>query len=288
VKTHADRLAAETGRPLIWLRDAMKGKDDFARRIAERDGIREGLVCVLSTLEMRTSFDVEGNHRTHRLEVTRRRRKCIHLYFYYLDREFGLMHARLQTWFPFQIQVYVNGREWLARQLDAKGIASQRYENTLLQIADLAVARRLCERLARRKWLRFLQALARRLNPLLPKLRPLIADYYWVVDECEIATDVMWRDRESLERVLPDLLDHGIRALSADDAMRFLGRPLRTSFQGEVVSDRRKVPLQVRKRPEGGAHQAPRQAQLDQDVRQVERAARRDRDQQPAGVQGAP
>jgi len=33
-----------------------------AREIAERDGLEEGLSCVLSTLELGFSFDVEGNH----------------------------------------------------------------------------------------------------------------------------------------------------------------------------------------------------------------------------------
>jgi hypothetical protein len=34
-----------------------------------------------------------------------------------IDRELGFIHIRLQTWFPFQVQVYLNGHEWLARQL---------------------------------------------------------------------------------------------------------------------------------------------------------------------------
>jgi hypothetical protein len=31
------------------------------------------------------------------------------------------MHARIQTWFPFNIQVGLNGREWLSRQMDEAG-----------------------------------------------------------------------------------------------------------------------------------------------------------------------
>jgi hypothetical protein len=30
------------------------------------------------------------------------------------------MYARIQTWFPFNIQVGLNGREWLARQMDVQ------------------------------------------------------------------------------------------------------------------------------------------------------------------------
>ena len=46
------------------------------------------------------------------------RRQCLHLYHYWIDPEFGFMNASLQTWFPFHIQVCLNGREWLARQMD--------------------------------------------------------------------------------------------------------------------------------------------------------------------------
>jgi len=38
-------------------------------------------------------------------------RKCLHLYFYFLDRQLGLIHVKLQRWFPFPIQVYANGHE---------------------------------------------------------------------------------------------------------------------------------------------------------------------------------
>src|SRR5262249_46214002 len=37
------------------------------------------------------------------------RRKCLILYYYFMDREFGLIHVRVQTWFPLPLQVYVNG-----------------------------------------------------------------------------------------------------------------------------------------------------------------------------------
>jgi hypothetical protein len=78
-----------------------------------------------------------------------------------------------------------------------------------------------------------------------------VGGYYWVVDQCEIATDVMWKDRAALQAVLPDLLDYAIHAFSAEEVMRFLGRPLRVGFQGEVVSDRRDVLVDLRRRPEG-------------------------------------
>jgi hypothetical protein len=39
------------------------------------------------------------------------------------------MNARLQTWFPFNIQICLNGREWLARAMDREGLRYEKREN---------------------------------------------------------------------------------------------------------------------------------------------------------------
>ena len=72
-----------------------KSKEDLAREVAERDGISEGLICVYSTLEACSSFEVKGNRASQKLEVVRSAGKCLHYYFYLIDREFGFMHVRL-------------------------------------------------------------------------------------------------------------------------------------------------------------------------------------------------
>ena len=243
IRSKAKKIADEAGRPYVYMAHMLKGKDDWAKDIAKRDGITEGLIAVLATVEMCDSFGVEINHKTHMLEVARRPRKCIHVYFYFVDPEFGFMHIRIQTWFPLTIQVYMNGREWLARQLDKRGIGYERYENTFLRIDDLKTTARLCARFSHRRWPRVLDAFARRVNPWLPIVRRFTgAGYYWVIDQCEVATDVMWRDRPSLQHFLPDLFDHAIRAFAAEDIMRFLGRARPNTYKGEVVSDHKKRP----------------------------------------------
>jgi hypothetical protein len=110
---------------------------------------------------------VRGNHETHKLEVVRRQSKCLHFYLYYLDAELGFIHVRLQSWFPFQNQVYVNGRECLARYLDQQGIAYERYDNTFTRIDHLAVAQEFCEQFSHFEWPPVLNALANRVNPML-------------------------------------------------------------------------------------------------------------------------
>jgi len=61
--------------------------------------------------------------------VASARRKCLFLYFYFINRDFGLMPVKLQTRFPMPIQVYVNGHEWLARKLKQHAIRYTKREN---------------------------------------------------------------------------------------------------------------------------------------------------------------
>ena len=58
------------------------------------------------------------SHSDARLKLVNATRKCLCYYFYFLDRDFGLMHVRIQSWFPLVIQLCLNGHEWLARKLD--------------------------------------------------------------------------------------------------------------------------------------------------------------------------
>jgi hypothetical protein len=218
VIAHAEALTKKAGRPFTYQDRVVHGKDDLARQIAVRDGITEGLICVFSTVEPAMCFGLAGG------AIRPRLRKCLHLYFYVIDRELGFIHIRLQTWFPFQIQVYLNGHEWLARQLERRGVGFERYENTFLSIDDLPLAHRLCASFTKRRWSRLFDAFARRINPWLPVIRKQgFGSYYWCIDACEVSTDLMWRDRPSLLGVLDDLFDYALRAFSADDVVRFLG-----------------------------------------------------------------
>lgn len=248
LKAHAHDLAEGTGRPYLYLAQAStkrsgRSKEDLARQIAERDGVAEGLVCVLSTVEPCTSFDVAGNREARRLEVVRRPRKCLHLYFYFVHPELGLLHVRLQSWFPFEIQVWMNGREILARELDRRGVSYAREANAFTTTDNLGLAQTLATRLARRRWHLLLTRLATQVNPLLATIEDAgFGSYWWVLDQAEVATDVMFGSREALEEILPDLFAHASLAFSAEDVLRFLGRKLQGGFAGEVTTSRRRRP----------------------------------------------
>lgn len=246
LKAHAMAFAEKAGRPYEYLAGAYtasrgRSKEERAREIAARDDIREGLIAVFAAVEPCSSFEVRGNHETHRLEVMRAARKCLFFYFYIMDRELGFMHVRLQSWFPFSIQVYVNGREWLCRELERRGVGFERSDNKILRVDDLDLAQRLAKQFAERKWVRVLDAFARRFNPHLRQIvKSGFGSYYWVVDQCEVATDIMFKTRKALDEVLPELYEAALLHFSPEDVLRFLGRKLHPSLKAEVTTDQKR------------------------------------------------
>jgi len=233
VKKQALARASAAGRPHQYL-TAPTRKEELARQIAARDGITEGLVCVFSVLEPCRTFSLVWKE-AHPY-VRPAWRKCLQLYFYFLDPHLGLIHVKLQTWFPFPLQVYVNGHEWLARRLDHHGLAYRKQDNVFVHVSDLARAQKLADGFASVDWVRVLGRYARQVNPL---LRDLLApmQYYWVTAQAEYSTDVLFRSHQALEELMPRLLTYSTLYFEAHDVMSFLGRKLNGNFLGDVVTD---------------------------------------------------
>jgi hypothetical protein len=250
---HAKELASRMGRPYVYLPSSKASKEELALQIVERDGIKQGLIAVFACVEPCQSFDLKKDKASKHLLLISKERKCLHLYFYYLDREFGLMHIRLQTWLPFTIQVCLNGREWLARKMDRAGITYTKRDNCFTYISDLKRAQQLMDRLTERNWGRFLDALAQKVNPWIhPRTGLNVRSYYWSVRQGEYATDVMFRSPKKLAEIYPLLLRHAMFQFGSEEVMRFLQRRTNQRFAGEASSDlqRRLEGIRVKHRVE--------------------------------------
>ena len=144
--------ARQLNRPVIYLASSQTRKELIARKIMKQDGITDGLICLLSCVEPCISYGIQRDREKKKLVLERRQRKCLHLYHYWIDPVVGFMSARIQTWFPFPIQLCLNGREWLSRQMDARGMKYKREENCFLRLEDFPGAQRLMDEQLRVDW----------------------------------------------------------------------------------------------------------------------------------------
>ncbi len=241
LKESSCQAAQRQGRPVLYLPSSQTDKGALAQEIAHEDDVQDGLVAVFRCVEPCISYDVHRNRENKRLELVSRHRKCLFLYHYFIDPRFGFMNARIQTWFPFSIQICLNGREWLARQMNDAGIRYRRRDNCFVWIDDVGKAQKLMHKQLRISWPTALKRIASMLNPAHREIfKGFPIQYYWSAYQSEWATDVMFKSP------YPALVQHGMSTFSSGDVMRFLGRKVHNSFQGEIVSDFKYRPEGVR------------------------------------------
>jgi hypothetical protein len=242
VRQAAEASALGQGRPLEYLHNSDMAKEDWARKVAKRDGIQQGLIGVLKSVECCRSYEVGPNRAEKKLELRSKPSKCLHYYHYFMDPEVGLTYVRLQTWFPFTVHVGMNGREWLAQQMDKIGQRYRRRDNCFAWIEDWARAQQLMDEQLRTAWPDLLNRLLDRANPALSIVDAHPTPYYWSMDEGEWASDLAFASSPSLAKLAPRLFRHAWLNFDSADVMRFLGRKTTEQgvpgrFEGEVVSD---------------------------------------------------
>ena len=247
--------ARQVNRPVIYLASSGTRKELIAKKIMKQDGITEGVICLLSCVEPCISYAIRRDREKKKLVLERRQRKCLHLYHYWIDPVFGFMSARIQTWFPFPIQLCLNGREWLSRQMDRRGMKYKREENCFLWLEDFQEAQSLMDEQLRFAWTQALELIASKINPVHQDIfHKYPVDYYWSVHQSEWATDVLFTSSRALSQIYPQLVRAGIATFSSPDVMRFLGKKLHGNFTGELVSDYKSRPEGIRVKHRAGAN----------------------------------
>lgn len=242
VKAASVAAYVEQGLPVIHLPSSQISKEEKARSVAAEHNITSGPICVLKCVEPCWTFTMRKDENG-LLRPVGEERQCQYLYHYQFHPVFGFMNARIQTWFPFTVQVCINGREWLVRQMAAEGMEYIRQDNCVLWAEDFARAQALLDGQLRASWPSLLDDLARQLNPAHEAIfGEFTAKYYWTTYQSEWASDVIFNDPDFLRRLYPRLVNHAITALSCGDVLRYLGRKMPAdgripgTFQGDVTT----------------------------------------------------
>jgi hypothetical protein len=240
IDDHAKALAQNLNRPYIFLRGKQR-KETVAGGILRTHAITEGLVCVLGCLEHCPSFRlIQAKGRP---DFVPARPPALVFYFYYLDPTLGLIHIRVPTLFPWPIQIAVNGHDYLAQQMIRAKMGFEQHDNAFVQIDHPQKAQALAEGFLDALTPTRLRQLALKVLPPLDQVLTPMA-HYWVIDQAECSTDLVFRDPQQLATLYPRLVDHAVLNFKAPDILGFLGRRLYARFDGEVLTDCKKDRLQ--------------------------------------------
>src|SRR6266478_6941798 len=231
IKANAEALAAEAGIQIDYIRKKNFHKEDKVKALVKERGDHPGLVWIFSALEPCTTYQPWHDKGSGRTYLRFDDGKCLHYYFYFIDEELGLCYVRVPTWCPFRLQFYCNGHNWLARQLDGKGIAYTLLDNAFTRVEDFAVAQALADSWEPFRLHRKLDEFAERYCPILQQIEEF---YHWSLDEAEYATDIVFERQADLQAIYGNLIRTAIQTVKPDDIATFLGKKLNGNYQDEM------------------------------------------------------
>jgi hypothetical protein len=256
---HAERLTqslraqtvkqAELDRvPLVHLNSSDIDKEAKALELADAHQRTSGRIAVLSCVESCWTYRLRRNDMGW-IKPVKERGKCAHYYHYFLHPVLGLCYVRMQSWFPFTIRVGLNGRQWLYRQLEQRGVRFQGRNNLLVSVADPALAQQLLDEQRRTDWPTLLNALVRPIQPLWSYLYDTArTPYYWMTEQSEWATDFVFHSAADLATWYRRWVRHGIETLQCKDVLRYLGKKVPKRGYGNCSDE---VKIDLRERVEG-------------------------------------
>ncbi len=189
IRLNAERLAQEAGLEVEFIRRKSFRKEDRVQEVLEQRGRAPGLVHIFSAMESCSCFKPWHDKKTGRNGLRATEGKCLHYYFYFLDRDLGLCYLRVPTWAPFRLQFYCNGHNLLAAQLQKAGIEFVLVDNAFVELSDVEHAQRLADSLRVDLLHRRLDLWARQYCPVLSYFQ---AGYHWSLMQVEYATDVIF------------------------------------------------------------------------------------------------
>jgi hypothetical protein len=147
------------------------------------------------------------------------------------------MSVRLQTWAPYEVQIALNGREWLKRLLDKSGVKYVLDGNKFLDVEDYELAQRLLDSQLDTRWVGMLSGF---LPEVFPSMKAALGDemsYTWTLWQSEWAKDYIFHDPKVLQMHMGQLLRHAFITGTSDRVLRYMGNPVRANGQPHWAAD---------------------------------------------------
>lgn len=231
LRENAEKLACENGIKIEFVAKTHIRKEDLVKKVLEKRGFHPGLVHIISAMEACGSYRPWHDKQSGKTFLKGTQGKCLHYYFYFIDPYLGYGYIRVPTWCPFKLQIYVNGHEILAGQLDKQGITYSMIDNAFDYIEDFAKAQEMCEGFDVKHLHKRLDWLAKQYCPVHLSFNQV---YHWSIMQAEYATDIVFKKQEYLQSLYTELTATAIHTVKPDNVATFLGRKVDPRYTGEI------------------------------------------------------
>lgn len=231
IRDHSASVAKGNNINIDFVRNQSDRKENRVAKIIKTRGDQSGIVCILSAMESCSTFEPWHDKKTGKTFLRHDSGKCLHYYVYLIDPAFGLCYVRIPTWLPCRLQVYVNGHNWLASQMNTRSIPFTQVDNLFTNIGHFNDAQQISDSLSPEALHTFLDRCA---NAYCPVFKLFNALYHWSIMQAEYATDIVFSSREKLAHLYEHISRTAVIAVKAENIATFLGRKLHSNYQDEM------------------------------------------------------
>ena len=233
IRANAQALAVEHGATIEHIAKAHIRKEDVVAKVLAKRGDEPGLVHVISAMETCATYQPWHDKPSGRTFLRPDTTKCLHYYFYWMDRELGLIHMRVPTYCPFRLQLYCNGHSWLAKRMAREGIDFIAADNAFVHIADFGRAQQLADTLKPELLHRHLDRYAQLCCPVQEVFEQT---YHWSIMQAEYSTDLVFKSDQILAPLYEQLAREAVLSVKAEQVATFLGKKITPQLAAEIGS----------------------------------------------------
>lgn len=231
IRNNAEQIAKANGISIEYIPKSHIRKEDLVQKVLAKRGSHPGLVHIISAMETCNSYRPWHEKHTGKNFLRSTQSKCLHYYFYFIDRDLGYGYIRVPTWCPFKLQVYINGHNILANELDRQGLQYSMIDNAFDFIEDFDKAQEICNNIDIKKVHARLDQLAKTYCPVSDAFGQV---YHWSIMQAEYATDIVFDKQECLHSIYSELTATAIHTVKPQNIATFLGHKVDPKYQGEM------------------------------------------------------
>lgn len=231
IRNNAEKIAHENNIDIQFIRKHNVRKESIIQKVLKKRGDHPGLVQIISVMESCPAYKPWHDKKTGETFLRYTDGKCLHYYFYFIDKYLGLCYMRVPTWSPFRLQFYFNGHGLLASKMTQKSIGFKLLENAFVDIDNFDKAQKLADNIRVELLHKRFDYYAQLFCPIIKQLE---MSYQWTVMQAEYATDIIFKKQVDLKQIYDTLIRTAIHTVKPENIATFLGRKLNGNYCDEM------------------------------------------------------
>jgi hypothetical protein len=236
-----EAYARNHGIPIEWAEPKVR-KEDYVRPAAERMKRvgRRGVYFILKSMEQGQTFRSavpkfpvdDPNYRI----LGRQRSRFTHYYFYIDDEVLGPMSMRVASFFPFQTTYYLNGHNFIERELNREQVTFRKNDNAFLKVSDVAALQAAADRFAPMTIQKRLDYWTLRLGPSFSKRERAAMNLsrFYAVNQVEYCRNFIFKRHFPIHRIFERSCEMGLWRMTASKISEIFGSRITKKLKGKL------------------------------------------------------